>query len=200
MIYVVLPLIGALIGWCTNWLAVKMIFHPRTEKNILGLRVQGLLPKRRSALAESVASTVESNFISVEDIQRVVTGMVKGEKVKALLHERVEALISEQLQKFGPMVKMFISDDLIAQLKEKIEREVLIFVEGMSGEIKDGIGEHLDIHKLVKERIEGFEMQRLEEIVFRIAAKELRHIEILGGVLGFVVGLAEALVIGLFDL
>ncbi|MEM7166727.1 MAG: DUF445 family protein [Planctomycetota bacterium] len=199
-IYIVLPLIGALIGWCTNWLAVKMIFRPRVERSFLGIRVQGLLPKRRGALAENVAGTVERNFISVEDIQQVVTGMVKGEKVRALLHERIDALIAEQMQRFGTMVKMFISDDLIAQLKTKIEDEVLTFVEGMSGEIQNGIAEHLDIHELVKSRIESFDMQRLEDIVFKIAAKELRHIEVLGGVLGFVVGLVEAIAIKVLGL
>ena len=85
-------------------------------------------------------------------------------------------------------------------MKQKIEDEVLKFVEGMSGEIKNGIAEHLDIHEMVKSRIEGFDMERLEEIVFRIAAKELKHIEILGGVLGFLVGLFEAIVISVFNL
>ena len=39
-----LPVIAAAIGWGTNYLAVRMLFHPREERCILGLRVQGVFP------------------------------------------------------------------------------------------------------------------------------------------------------------
>lgn len=194
-LFVSLPLVGAAIGWCTNWLAVKMIFHPREQRRILGVPVQGVLPRRRSELAQKVADTVERDLISVEDIQKVVSGMVQGERVRKLLHERIDQLIAEQLQKLGSMVQMFVSDDLIASLKQKVESEVLRFIESMSGEIQAGIGQHLDVHQMVKERIEGFDMERLEQIVHKIAARELRHIEILGGFLGFTIGLIQAALI-----
>ena len=42
--------IGAMIGWITNYLAIKMLFRPYKEINILGLKIQGLLPKRKQAL------------------------------------------------------------------------------------------------------------------------------------------------------
>ena len=190
--FVLFPLVGALIGWCTNWLAVKMIFRPRTPRRILGIKIQGLLPKRRSDLAVNVAATVERDLISVEQIQEVVRGLIGGEKVRPLLHARVDKLIDEQIGGLNPMVKAFISTDLLDKVKSRIEEEILDFVETLSGELHDDLAKHIDIHEMVRSRIEGFDMDRLEEIVFRIAASELRHIEILGGVLGFIVGLIEA--------
>ena len=47
-----LPIIAAIIGWGTNYLAVRMLFHPRKQKNILGLKLQGVFPKRQKVLAE----------------------------------------------------------------------------------------------------------------------------------------------------
>jgi len=38
------PVIAAIIGWGTNYLAVRMLFHPRQEKRILGLSFQGVFP------------------------------------------------------------------------------------------------------------------------------------------------------------
>lgn len=190
--FLAFPAIGALIGWCTNWLAVKMIFRPRRARHILGLRVQGLLPRRQGDLAENVAQTVEKDLISVEVIQEAVQDLVQGERVRRLLHERIDSLIEEQLASFGPMMKMFVSADVVAKIKTKIEEEVLTFVGTLSRELHADLEQHLDIHGMVKSKIEGFDLDRLEGIVFRIAAKEFRHIEVLGGVLGFLVGTAQA--------
>ncbi|MGE3163540.1 MAG: DUF445 domain-containing protein [Planctomycetota bacterium] len=194
-IFVTLPLIGGLIGWATNWVAVRMIFRPRRPVRLLGFAFQGLLPRRRSDLARSVADTVERDLISVDDVQQVVHGMVKGERVRALLHERVDRLVAQQIEKLGPMVKMFVPGDLVSSLKAKVEEEVILFIESMSGELRQGIAEQLDVHEMVRSRIEGYDLDRLEQIVNRIASQELRHIEVLGGVLGVLIGLVEAIVL-----
>ena len=65
---ILLPLVGAIIGWCTNWLAVKMIFRPRKPIGLPGIRLMGLLPRRREELAENVARTVEKELLSVQGI------------------------------------------------------------------------------------------------------------------------------------
>lgn len=192
------PFIGAAIGWCTNWLAVKMIFRPREPVSILGFKVQGLLPRRRADLARNVAETVERDLLSVETIQKLVKGLAEGDQVRSLLHSRLDDLISQQLEKLGPIVKKFISDDLVDKIKKRVEDEVLLFIAGMSEELHKGIEENLDIRDMVRSRIEGFDLVKLEEIVFRIAAKELRHIEILGAVLGFTVGLVQVLILTIF--
>ena len=47
-----IPFISAFIGWFTNWIAIKMLFHPKEEKNILGIKIQGIFPKRQQQFAE----------------------------------------------------------------------------------------------------------------------------------------------------
>ena len=190
--WIIFPAVGAVIGYGTNWLAVKMLFRPRTPRKLLGIRLQGLVPRRQSDLAASVGRTVEQELLSVEEIQTLVTRLAESDRIRALLHQRIDALIDEQLKSFGPLVRTFVSDDLVSKLKTRIEKEIVLFIEGMSEELHRGLGEHLDIHEMVRTRIEGFDLDRLEEIVHRIARKELRHIEILGGVLGALIGLIEA--------
>jgi uncharacterized membrane protein YheB (UPF0754 family) len=190
--WILCPAVGAAIGYGTNWLAVKMLFRPRSPRRVLGLPLQGLVPRRRAELADSVARAVEQELLSVEEIQGLVTRLAESEQVRALLHGRIDALIDEQLRSFGVLVRSFVTPELVARLKERIEREVVLFIEGLSIELHRGLGEHLDIHAMVRTRIEGFDLERLEELVHKIARKELRHIEALGGVLGAVIGVAQA--------
>ena len=72
--WIVFPLVGALIGYATNWLAVKMLFRPHRPKGFGPLRFQGVVPRRQEALAESIAETVQDELISAEDVAALVVG------------------------------------------------------------------------------------------------------------------------------
>ncbi|HMT36432.1 MAG TPA: DUF445 family protein, partial [Chitinophagaceae bacterium] len=63
-----LPFIAAFIGWFTNWLAIKMLFHPREPINILGYSLQGIFPKRQKQFAEKLGSLVAKELISFDEI------------------------------------------------------------------------------------------------------------------------------------
>ena len=62
----------------------------------------------------------------------------------------------------------------------------------MGHDLHGTLGEQLDLKQKVRERIMAFELDQMERLVLRVAKKELRHIEFLGGVLGLIVGLVEA--------
>ena len=57
-----LPLIAALIGWLTNLIAVKMLFHPRKSINLGFFSVQGVFPKRQKALAKKLGGCLHSAY------------------------------------------------------------------------------------------------------------------------------------------
>jgi uncharacterized membrane protein YheB (UPF0754 family) len=48
------PFIGAFIGWITNWLAIKMLFHPRKPIKILFITFHGIFPKNKPRIAEKL--------------------------------------------------------------------------------------------------------------------------------------------------
>lgn len=61
------PIIGAAIGYSTNWLAIKMLFRPYTEKRILGMKVPftpGLIPKERERVASSIGEVIEEYLLT----------------------------------------------------------------------------------------------------------------------------------------
>ena len=70
--YIAAPLIGALIGYCTNYIAVKMLFRPRHEKYIFGHKMPltpGAIPKGKSRLAKSVGDVISNHLVTSEDIE-----------------------------------------------------------------------------------------------------------------------------------
>lgn len=60
---------GAVIGYITNWLAIKMLFKPQTEKRIAGVKIPftpGLIPKEKERIAESIGSSVGEYLLTKE--------------------------------------------------------------------------------------------------------------------------------------
>jgi uncharacterized membrane protein YheB (UPF0754 family) len=63
------PLAGAVIGYVTNAIAIKMLFRPLTEKRVFGIKVPftpGILPRQRHKLAESIGRMVERELLTPE--------------------------------------------------------------------------------------------------------------------------------------
>ena len=197
--WIVFPLVGALIGWATNWLAVKMLFRPHQPIGIGPLRFQGVVPRRHQALAESIAETVQEELSSAEDIAQLVQKLATSDQIRDRLKGRIDLLIEEQLLSFGPMVSAFLPADLVDKIRLRIEKEVFSFVEELGTDLQGTLGQQLDLKKKVRDRILAFELDQMERLVLRVAKKELRHIEFLGGVLGFIVGLVEAGLLSLWS-
>ena len=76
------PLIGAVIGYFTNYIAVKMLFLPRREYRVFGRRVPftpGIIPRRKKELARSVGRMVENELFTKESL----CAMMLSDKAKS---------------------------------------------------------------------------------------------------------------------
>jgi len=191
-LYVIaLPLVAAGIGWFTNFLAVRMIFRPHRPRRFLGFTVQGLLPKRRAEFAESIGATVEDHLVSTDDITRLLEDPSTRERLDELVDSRVSVFLEQKLVGSFPMAGAFLRGPILDQLKATLSREVgALFAAGLA-ELGTHIDEQLDFKEIVRSRIEHLDVAELERIVLRVARKELVAIEVLGAVLGFLIGLAQ---------
>lgn len=86
-------LVGAIIGYCTNWLAIKMVFKPIEEKKILGIKLPftpGLIPKERYRIAKSVGQVVGENLLSRDKIANILSSNDSREKINKLFLSKIE--------------------------------------------------------------------------------------------------------------
>ena len=193
-IYCTIPVISALIGWITNFIAVKMIFRPRKEVRFLWFRIIGLLPRRKMDLAEKIAETVEKELISHRDIRAIVqsddfhnqTGKVIKSKINDFLEEKVTS---------NTLLALFVSPDVTSRLSEVLMEELQKEIPGAINSLFETVESRLDFKTIIREKIKDFDVLRLESIVYTIASNELKAIELLGGVLGFVIGLIQVAII-----
>lgn len=86
------PLVGALIGFFTNWLAVKMLFRPYSAKHIGKFRVPftpGIIPKRKAALGRALGKAVGTQLLTPGDINALFCSDEVKRKVGKTVAEAV---------------------------------------------------------------------------------------------------------------
>jgi len=67
------PLTGGVIGYFTNWLAIKMMFRPHRAKHIFGIKIPftpGLIPKEKGRLAEAIGTSISENLMNREVLEK----------------------------------------------------------------------------------------------------------------------------------
>jgi uncharacterized membrane protein YheB (UPF0754 family) len=188
-----LPIISAFIGWFTNWIAIKMLFHPKEPKKFLGITFQGIFPKRQQQFAASLGLLVSKELISFQDIKQKISNPAMIDKAMPHIEHKLDTFIKDKLSEHLPLVSMFIGNDTINKVKGSILEELRASIPGMIDKVSDGLQEELNIEKIVTEKVSNFSSDKLEEILVSIMSKEFRFVEIIGAVLGFVIGLLQIL-------
>ena len=190
-----LPLIGAFIGWITNLIAVKMLFHPRRPIRLLGMEIHGVFPRRQKDLAQKICTVVAEQLIHSDEI----VALLKSEQISNLaqgsIDTYIERAIWEKLPKAVPMVAMFLTPQLVATVKAAFKDEVPQVIDSILHSIAEKVGEQIDIAELVRQKVEAFSVERVEEILLSIMRQEFKFIEVIGGILGFFIGALQLLIV-----
>ena len=186
-----IPFISGLIGWFTNYLAVRMIFHPYQPKGFGPFKIQGLIPKRREELALSIGKTVSSHLVSHADVADSLKSMQVADFFEAFIDKKLEEFIDRKLFSFNPMISAFLSPEIKTTIKTAIVSELVLILPDLLEKFADGLEDHMDMQALVTDRIRSFNLDKLEQIILEISSRELKAIEIYGGILGFMIGLLQ---------
>ncbi|NJA01227.1 DUF445 family protein, partial [Clostridioides difficile] len=174
----ILAVIGGFIGYVTNVVAIRLIFRPiePIKIPILNIEIVGLIPKRRAEIAANVGEIIQEEFLSMDEILANIITDEDKEEVVRYIKARVKIIIHEKVSFIPSGIKNMIQD----YLGEIIESEVKQSIDELSKNIINKANERIDIQKMVEDKINELDLYELEEIIIRIAKKELKHIEFLG--------------------
>jgi len=187
------PLIGGLIGYVTNWLAVKMIFRPIHPVSVLGFRVQGLIGKRKAELADSIGKVVGEHLLRHEDVVKTFAKI----DFNGVIRDVVDGAIGPKLAELRgmPLIGSFLTEERIAGVRDGIARGVAQHQPALIRKLESAVETGLDVQSVVTEKIATFSIEKLESLILEVASRELRAIEWLGGVLGVLIGIGQVLVV-----
>lgn len=188
-----IPVISAFIGWFTNWIAIKMLFHPKEPKKILGITIQGIFPKRQQQFAEKLGKLVSEELLSFADIQQKLVHPDNIQKLMPVVEEHIDQFLRKKLAEEMPVISMFIGENTIQQLKGIFMKELESLFPVIMQRYMGHLQQELDLEKIVTQKVASFSSDKLEDILQSILSKEFRFVELIGAVLGFIIGLLQVL-------
>jgi uncharacterized membrane protein YheB (UPF0754 family) len=186
-----IPFISAFIHWLTIWMALKLLFHPRRPKKILGFTLHGVFPKRQPQIAESLGRIVGQQLLSFDDIEETITHPDNVRRILPLAEEHIDNFLRVKLREQMPMISMFIGDKTIGQLKAVFMTELEELFPVIMKNYVANLRHDLDLERIVVEKIASFSADRLETMLNEFLTKEFRFVEIIGAALGFLIGLLQ---------
>jgi uncharacterized membrane protein YheB (UPF0754 family) len=193
-----LPIIAALIGWITNYLAIKMLFHPHQPKKILGLTFQGVFPKRQAQIAEKLGDLVANELFSMKDVAQKIEDLSTQPEALEEVGKRIEQTIRGKLISAFPMLSMFLSDEMIEKVTSLFKGELEDFLRVSAQGLAVKMEESVDIQALVREKVQAFSSNKIEELLLGFMEQEFRFIEKIGAVLGFLIGCIQVFLVTAF--
>ena len=191
---VLIPLISAFIGWFTNWIAIKMLFHPKEPKRVLGITFHGIFPKRQQQFAEKLGKLVSTELLSVCDIEAKITDGSNLKQVMPIVETHIDNFLRNKLASEMPIISMFIGDKTIEQLKSVFMKELESLFPELMANYMEKLKHELDLEAIVTEKVSNFSSDKLEEILQAIMSKEFRFIEVIGAILGFLIGIVQVFI------
>lgn len=195
-ILISVPVIGAFIGWVTNYVAIKLLFHPRQPIDFKIFVLHGIFPKNKKKLATKLGDVVQKDLIGFSDIKKKLTNPEAIHRMSVEISTHVENAIREKLHgtKFAQTV---VPEAIITSVHNMIISDIDNTLPRMIDQYMDKLEENVDIKKMVYEKVNEFSDDKLENLILAITSKEFKFIEIIGAVLGFIIGLIQLLISGL---
>jgi uncharacterized membrane protein YheB (UPF0754 family) len=152
-----IPLVSALVGYLTNWVAIRMLFRPHKEKRLFGLRLPftpGLIPRKRAELAESIAQAVSEHLLTEAAFARRFAAPEVRAQLAEMVHEQVQGLLNRELGSLNSLVP------------PRLQEEWTDFVSGLKGRMRSYLASLLDspeLEALLREQL----TRRIEEALAR---------------------------------
>lgn len=181
--YLIPPALGAVIGYFTNVVAIRMLFHPHEPKYIFGWQIPftpGLIPKEKGRVAASIGEAISENLMNKEILEQ---NLLSDEMI-AKIEQGIDSFCKKQLdnkQTVREFAGRFIPEDEINRLADcavgdfseligkkiaetdlstDIARQVVAYVmKKMSGNMLGGIAE------MMAKPAEEFLAKHLKEIM-----------------------------------
>eukprot|EP01059_Diplonema_ambulator_P036247 TRINITY_DN897_c0_g4_i1.p1 TRINITY_DN897_c0_g4~~TRINITY_DN897_c0_g4_i1.p1 ORF type:complete len:235 (+),score=72.52 TRINITY_DN897_c0_g4_i1:35-739(+) len=194
--YILTPFITLGIGYGTNMVAVKMLFHPKNPKKICCVTLHGIFPKRKSTLAEKVGDTVNTKLLTHALIREWMLKDGFQMSLVPVVEQIVETLLTTGLDEVHPQFGMMLAgaQSLRTKLKQDFVAEVVEALPMLTTKISEQMEKNTKIDEMVRTKIEEMSLDDMEKMFLDFMEEEFKFIEFLGGFLGFFVGLIQALV------
>ena len=162
--YIILrPLIGAGIGYVTNWIAVKMMFRPLKPVKIGKLTLPftpGIIPKNKERIAKAIGNTISNNLLTENTLTESLLSEEKQKLIGESIERKIYEISNEEEITIKEKIQDYIDEDLYSKTTKFIKNKLTnIIIDTLKEE---------DIGNLVAKQIEAAAKEKMQGSILGI--------------------------------
>jgi uncharacterized membrane protein YheB (UPF0754 family) len=185
----VMPIFGGLTGWITDWLALKMIFHPKKPKRYFGFFTwQGLFLKRRKEVAAEYGALIAAEVVTPANILEAILRGPLSDRLYDLVQRQVERMVDEQAGLFGRFVALTAGSKQYDAMKQLIADRVVENLPATLRHVERYAGEAMDLRNTLITKMQELSEEEFEALLRPAFQQDEWILITVGAVLGFLVG------------
>ncbi len=190
--HVSIPFVAAVVGWATNWVAIKLTFQPlefRGIKPYLGW--QGIIPSKAGKMAAIFAESTMFRLGTLGEIFRHMDPEKMADHITAMIDPHVEEYTDEVMFYGGNSTLWRALPNLVkARIYSRVREELPVLVHNLMDEVGDQVEDLVDFKHMLVTRLEG-DKDLLNRLFLESGDQEFRFIIRSGFYFGFLFGLVQ---------
>ena len=186
-----LPLFGLIVGYATNWLALKLIFEPVEEKKILGIKFQGLFIKRQNEVSSEYAKMLAYEIFTFDRVFAAIIGGPTKERFTSMIAEHANQAIEDGVGISKPIVNLVAG-------KRNYERMKSIVVEKTVAEMPKAVSpafsyaeEAMDLENTFRTKMIALSPAEFVNFLRPVFQEDELKLIMVGAVLGMAAGFGQ---------
>ncbi|MEZ4288293.1 MAG: DUF445 family protein [Polyangiales bacterium] len=185
----ILPLAGFIVGYATNWIAIKMIFRPQAPVKIGPFTIQGVFHKRQKEVAKAFADVVANDVLNADNIVASVNNSSGSVRMEQIVETRVGELIAKY--EAHPMAAMLVPANQRVQLREEVLVQIKEEWPKPGGFFHTFAGTAVDLRGELDSRLSALDAEAYEGVLRPAFQQDEWKLIVAGAVLGLAAGIAQ---------
>ena len=132
--------LGGIIGAFTNYIAIKMMFRPYTEKRLFGFTIPftpGIIPKRQNDLAKAIGRVVSDNLVDADGISKMLLSDETIGKLESKTDEIIRSLQTNEIS-LRSFFSNYAGEERVENLIKRVNDNLVKKIDGIVSDEKIG--------------------------------------------------------------
>ncbi len=184
-----LPIVGAVVGLGTNYLAIQMIFRPQEPRRYLGLvTYQGTFPKRQGGIAHEFGEVIADEIFTPRNVLRFIAEGEGGRRIAAVVLQQVDQRIETMRPGLEALTQAEVTPEVVSRVQALVVLRVIEAAPEVQPHVEAFVTERLGVAELVEQKLAALPKPEFERVLRGIFEEDEVTLIAIGAVLGGVVG------------
>lgn len=186
--WLVLPLAGVLVGYLTNWIAVRLIFQPMYPHRVGPFTVQGLFMRRQPEVADAYARVIAEDVVTMTNVREELLTGPRSDRTRALVRKELRPAVDRALGAARLPVRVAVGARGYDSVRESLASEAVEMTMEPLRDPRFEARQAAAVRELLARRMRALPEPDFAELLRAAVEEDEWMLIALGGVLGFIAG------------